>query len=55
MVWRWHFYAGVLFSPFLIILACSGALYLFKPQNRSIFIPTFVSGARSGGTGVICF
>ncbi|WPS85811.1 PepSY domain-containing protein [Brevibacillus halotolerans] len=32
MVWRWHFYAGILFSPFLIILACSGAIYLFKPQ-----------------------
>ncbi|MCR8937024.1 PepSY domain-containing protein [Brevibacillus laterosporus] len=32
MVWRWHFYAGLLFSPFLIVLAFSGAVYLFKPQ-----------------------
>ncbi|MFB9328743.1 PepSY-associated TM helix domain-containing protein [Paenibacillus aurantiacus] len=31
-VWRWHFYAGVIFAPFLIILAFSGAVYLFKPQ-----------------------
>lgn len=32
MVWRWHFYAGLIFSPFLIIVAFSGAVYLFKPQ-----------------------
>ncbi|MNO81595.1 PepSY-associated TM helix [compost metagenome] len=31
-VWRWHFYAGIIFAPFLIILAFSGSMYLFKPQ-----------------------
>ncbi|MHA6480399.1 PepSY-associated TM helix domain-containing protein [Paenibacillus sp. strain BS8-2] len=31
-VWRWHFYAGIIFAPFLIILALSGSVYLFKPQ-----------------------
>nr|WP_236702326.1 MULTISPECIES: PepSY domain-containing protein [Bacillaceae] len=31
-VWRWHFYAGVIFAPFLFILAFSGGVYLFKPQ-----------------------
>ncbi|MFC5774051.1 PepSY-associated TM helix domain-containing protein [Ectobacillus antri] len=31
-IWRWHFYAGIIFTPFLIILALSGAVYLFKPQ-----------------------
>ncbi|MDQ0862328.1 PepSY-associated TM helix domain-containing protein [Bacillus sp. V2I10] len=36
VVWRWHFYAGLLFSPFLIILAFSGSVYLFKPQIESI-------------------
>lgn len=29
---RWHFYAGVIFAPFLFILAFSGGVYLFKPQ-----------------------
>ncbi|GAJ57532.1 hypothetical protein B23_0722 [Geobacillus thermoleovorans B23] len=24
-VWRWHFYAGIIFAPFLIILALSSA------------------------------
>lgn len=31
-VWRWHFYAGIIFAPFLIILAVTGSVYLFKPQ-----------------------
>ena len=31
-VWRWHFYAGMICLPFVIILSISGSLYLFKPQ-----------------------
>lgn len=31
-IWRWHFYAGVIFAPLLIMLAITGSIYLFKPQ-----------------------
>lgn len=31
-IWRWHFYAGLFVIPFILILALSGAIYLFKPQ-----------------------
>ncbi len=31
-IWRWHFYAGLFCIPFIITLALSGAIYLFKPQ-----------------------
>jgi uncharacterized iron-regulated membrane protein len=31
-VWRWHFYAGVLCIPFVLWLAATGSIYLFKPQ-----------------------
>lgn len=31
-IWRWHFYAGILIAPFLIVLAITGGIYLFKPQ-----------------------
>lgn len=31
-IWRWHFYAGLLVIPFILILAATGAAYLFKPQ-----------------------
>lgn len=28
-VWRWHFYAGIIFAPFIILLAITGIIYLF--------------------------
>jgi uncharacterized iron-regulated membrane protein len=31
-VWRWHFYAGLFVIPFMMILASTGIIYLFKPQ-----------------------
>lgn len=31
-VWRWHFYAGLLCLPFVLWLAATGSIYLFKPQ-----------------------
>lgn len=31
-VWRWHFYAGLMVLPFMITLAVTGALYLFKDE-----------------------
>lgn len=31
-IWRWHFYAGLFVIPFVLTLALSGSLYLFKPQ-----------------------
>ncbi|RSB47521.1 MULTISPECIES: PepSY domain-containing protein [Brevundimonas] len=31
-VWRWHFYAGVLVMPFLMLLTLTGGLYLFKDE-----------------------
>jgi len=35
-VWRWHFYAGIIFAPFLLILAVTGSIYLFKPQIEQV-------------------
>lgn len=31
-LWRWHFYAGLFVLPFVLLLALSGSVYLFKPQ-----------------------
>lgn len=31
-LWRWHFYAGLFCLPFIVTLAVSGTIYLFKPQ-----------------------
>ncbi|WP_380779661.1 PepSY-associated TM helix domain-containing protein [Sphingomonas sp. R86520] len=31
-IWRWHFYAGLIVAPFLLILAVTGAIYLFNDE-----------------------
>jgi uncharacterized iron-regulated membrane protein len=31
-LWRWHFHAGMFCIPFVVVLALTGAIYLFKPQ-----------------------
>lgn len=31
-LWRWHFYAGLFVIPFVLVLATSGSVFLFKPQ-----------------------
>lgn len=31
-VWRWHFYAGLLVAPVLLLLAITGSLYLFDRE-----------------------
>ncbi|QQQ19163.1 PepSY domain-containing protein [Brevundimonas vitis] len=31
-VWRWHFYAGLLVMPFLMLMALTGGIYLFKDE-----------------------
>jgi uncharacterized iron-regulated membrane protein len=32
LIWRWHFYAGLFCIPFVISLAITGSIYLFRPQ-----------------------
>ena len=32
VIWRWHFYAGLFVIPFMMMLAVTGIIYLFKPQ-----------------------
>ena len=31
-LWRWHFFAGLICAPIVILLAVTGALYLFKDE-----------------------
>ena len=35
-IWRWHFYAGLLVLPFLVSLAVTGSLYLFRDEINAI-------------------
>lgn len=31
-VWRWHFYAGLLILPFMILMSITGAAYLYRDE-----------------------
>ncbi len=35
-VWRWHFYAGLFCLPFVLWLATTGSIYLFRPQIEAL-------------------
>jgi uncharacterized iron-regulated membrane protein len=48
-VWRWHFYAGLLVLPFLLLLAITGGLYLFKPEiDHAVYRGLIDVRARAG-------
>lgn len=48
-VWRWHFYAGLVCLPFLVLLAVTGGLYLFKDAVESwVYRPLLTVEARPG-------
>lgn len=38
-VWRWHFYAGLIVAPFLLILSVTGAIYLFNDELNDLLQP----------------
>ncbi|HET6326666.1 MAG TPA: PepSY domain-containing protein [Planctomycetaceae bacterium] len=39
IVWRWHFYAGMIVAPALIVVAATGALYIFKDELEGLLYP----------------
>jgi uncharacterized iron-regulated membrane protein len=56
-LWRWHFHAGLFCIPFVIVLALTGSIYLFKPQiddfaDRGVD-SLQVTGARATGEAQI--
>ncbi|CAN0580383.1 unnamed protein product, partial [Ectocarpus sp. 12 AP-2014] len=57
-VWRWHFYAGLLVLPFLITLAVTGGIYLFRDEvdqlvHRDFMVVTPSDEARLAPSEII--
>lgn len=48
--WRWHFYAGLLVLPILMLMALTGGLYLFKDELSAIVQRPLVVVADSPAT-----
>ncbi len=51
-VWRWHFFAGLFVAPFAIVLAVTGAIYLFTPQFNA-FSESQIHNSAAPVDGVI--
>lgn len=49
-VWRWHFYAGLFAAPFLLILAITGAIYLFNDELNDLIYPELRFAASEAET-----
>lgn len=48
---RWHFYAGLLIGPFLLVAAVTGTLYALIPQvDRAVYSHELTVEPRSGAT-----
>jgi uncharacterized iron-regulated membrane protein len=49
VIWRWHFYAGMIIAPVLILVAATGALYIFKDELEGVIYPevTYVEPAAT--------
>lgn len=47
-VWRWHFYAGIVVAPFMLLLAITGAIYLFNDEINDALYPELRFAATSG-------
>lgn len=47
VVWRWHYYAGMIVAPALIVVAATGGLYVFKDELEAVIYPgvTYVEPA----------
>ncbi len=56
-VWRWHFYAGLFCIPFVLWLAATGSIYLFKPQIETWLDRPYehlaVDGARAAPQAIV--
>ncbi|RDE07416.1 PepSY-associated TM helix domain-containing protein [Sphingomonas aracearum] len=39
-IWRWHFWAGLIVAPFLLILSATGTIYLFNEEINDALSPS---------------
>ena len=39
VIWRWHFYAGLITLPVLLTAAVTGGLYVFREELERVIYP----------------
>jgi uncharacterized iron-regulated membrane protein len=48
LIFRLHFYAGIIIAPFLLILAITGSIYLFNTEIEDAYHPDWRFGSTAG-------
>lgn len=49
-IWRWHFWAGLIVAPFLLMLSATGAIYLFNDELNDLIYPNLRLVAPHAGS-----
>ncbi|MCP9496729.1 MAG: PepSY domain-containing protein [Pyrinomonadaceae bacterium MAG19_C2-C3] len=47
VIWRWHFYAGLIVLPVVLLASVTGALYVFKSEIEPLMYPQMFVAASS--------
>jgi len=47
VVWRWHFYAGMIVAPVLMVVAATGAIYVFQAELERLMYPELMFATPS--------
>lgn len=50
VIWRWHFYAGLIVLPVLLIASITGGLYVFKEELERVIYPQLMFVAPQNQT-----
>src|SRR3954452_12433670 len=54
-VWRWHFYAGLLVIPFMLLLAVTGGIYLFHDEIDAVLHSSILIAAETAVPAVAAY
>ncbi len=52
-VWRWHFFAGLICLPFLVLMAVTGSLYLFNSEIEAVVYRDLLSVTPAAKTAAL--
>ncbi|MEN1680585.1 MAG: PepSY domain-containing protein [Planctomycetota bacterium] len=57
VIWRWHFWIGLLAGPVLVVASVTGAIYIFKEDLQTVLYPELmvveVSGDRANLDNIV--
>lgn len=51
LFWRWHFYAGMIVAPIILIASITGGIYVFIDELRPLMYPTLFRAESAVGSG----